>query len=127
MSFFDEPEETRTAPPDGAAQAPADGGSARRPPTTGRQAIRVRRVGLAVVVVIVIVLILLVNSCQTSARNSALKGYNNSVASLNARSEQTGATVQRALGRHQRPDEPADQLNQAASDAADRAHQRPRA
>jgi len=52
----------------------------------------VRRIGLAVVVVIAIILIaVLVNSCETSARNSALKDYNNSVASLNARSVQTGA------------------------------------
>ncbi len=51
----------------------------------------VRRIGLAAVVVIAIVLIaVLVNSCETSARNSALKDYNNSVASLNARSVQTG-------------------------------------
>ncbi len=53
----------------------------------------IRRVGLAAVVIIAIVLIaVLVNSCETSARNSALKDYNNSVASLNARSVQTGAS-----------------------------------
>ena len=58
----------------------------------------VRRIGLAVVVVIAIILIaVLVNSCETSARNSALKDYNNSVASLNARSVQTGANFFKVL------------------------------
>ena len=58
----------------------------------------VRRIGLAVVVVVAIILIaVLVNSCETSARNSALKDYNNSVASLNARSVQTGANFFKAL------------------------------
>ncbi len=52
----------------------------------------VRRIGLAVIVIIAIVLIaVLVNGCETSALNSALKDYNNSVASLNAQSVQTGA------------------------------------
>ena len=52
----------------------------------------VRRIGLAVVVIIAIVLIaVLVNGCETSARNNALKDYNNSVASLNEQSVQTGA------------------------------------
>jgi CARDB len=51
----------------------------------------VRRIVLAVAVVIAIVLIaVLVNSCQVNARNSALKDYNNSVASLNAQSVATG-------------------------------------
>ena len=58
----------------------------------------VRRIGLALVVIIAIVLIaVLVNSCETSARNSALKDYNNNVASLNARSVQTGTNVFNAL------------------------------
>jgi hypothetical protein len=58
----------------------------------------VRRIVLAVVVVVAIILIaVLVNSCETSARNSALKDYNNSVASLNARSVQTGANFFNAL------------------------------
>ena len=58
----------------------------------------VRRIGLAIVVVIAIILIaVLVNSCETSARNSALKDYNNNVASLNARSVQTGANFFKVL------------------------------
>ena len=48
---------------------------------------------LAVVVVVVIVLIaVLVNSCEVSARNSALKDYNNNVAALNAQSTNTGTS-----------------------------------
>ena len=91
VSFFDEPEETRTAPRTAPRRRRPTGGG-RRPPTTDRQAIRVRRVGLAVVVIIAIILIaVLVNSCETSARNSALKDYNNSVASLNEQSVQTGS------------------------------------
>jgi hypothetical protein len=51
----------------------------------------VRRVVLVAVVVVVVVLIaVLVNSCEVSARNSALQDYNNSVASLNAQSVNTG-------------------------------------
>jgi len=58
----------------------------------------VRRIGLAVVVIVAIILIaVLVNSCETSARNSALKDYNNNVASLNARSVQTGTNFFNAL------------------------------
>jgi hypothetical protein len=51
----------------------------------------VRRVVLVAVVVVAIVLIaVLVNSCEASARKSALQDYNNSVASLNAQSVNTG-------------------------------------
>jgi hypothetical protein len=79
----------------------------------------VRRIGLAVVVVIAIVLIaVLVNSCETSARNSALKDYNNSVASLNARSVQTGANFFAVLsGGTSDPTSLQQHLNQAVSDA----------
>ena len=80
----------------------------------------VRRIGLAVVVVIAIVLIaVLVNSCETSARNSALKDYNNSVASLNARSVQTGSNFFNVLsGGTSDPTSLQQRLNQAAGDAA---------
>ena len=58
----------------------------------------VRRIGLAIVVVVAIILIaVLVNSCEASARKSALEDYNNSVASLNARSVQTGTNFFGAL------------------------------
>jgi hypothetical protein len=53
----------------------------------------VRRAVLAVVVVVVIVLIaVLVNSCEASARKSALQDYNNNVASLNGQSVNTGTS-----------------------------------
>jgi hypothetical protein len=79
----------------------------------------VRRIGLAVVVVVAIILIaVLVNSCETSARNSALKDYNNSVASLNARSVQTGANFFKALsGGTSDPMSLQQSLAQAAGDA----------
>ncbi len=90
MSFFDEPEETRTAPRTPPRRRRSTGGP-RRPRQPPEQAILVRRVVLAVAVIIAIVLIaVLVNSCQVNARNSALKDYNNSVASLNAQSVATG-------------------------------------
>ena len=57
-----------------------------------------RRLVLAGVVVVAIILIaVLVNSCEVSARNSALKDYNNSVASLNAQSVNTGRSFFGAL------------------------------
>ena len=79
----------------------------------------VRRIGLAVIVIIAITLIaVLVNSCEVSARNSALKDYNNSVASLNARSVQTGGNFFKVLsGGTSNPTSMQEGLNQAASDA----------
>jgi hypothetical protein len=92
VSFFDEPEETRTAPRRAPRRRRPTGGG-RRPPAVSGQAILIRRIVLAVVVVAAIVLIaVLVNSCEVSARNSALKDYNNSVASLNAQSVNTSQT-----------------------------------
>lgn len=92
MSFFDEPEETRT-PPRSAPRRRRPNGGSRRPGPATQQAILVRRLVLAGVVVIAIILIaVLVNSCEVSARNSALKDYNNSVASLNAQSVNTGSS-----------------------------------
>jgi hypothetical protein len=90
VSFFDEPEETRTAPRAAPRRRQSSGGP-RRPRPVTQQAILVRRLVLAGVVIVVIVLIaVLVNSCEVSARNNALKDYNNSVASLNAQSVTTG-------------------------------------
>jgi hypothetical protein len=118
VSFFDEPEETRTAPRAAPRRRRPPGGGG-RPPAADRQAILVRRIGLAVVVLIAIVLIaVLVNSCEVSARNSALKDYNNSVASLNARSVQTGANFFNVLsGGTSDPTSLQQHLNQAVSDA----------
>jgi hypothetical protein len=98
VSFFDEPEETRTEPRTAPRRRrPTGGGGRSRPPATG-QAILVRRIVLVAGVVIVIVLIaLLVNSCEVNARNNALEDYNNGVASLNAQSVNTGASFFNAL------------------------------
>jgi hypothetical protein len=92
VSFFDEPEETRTAPRTAPPRRrPSGGGGGRRPRAANNQSILIRRVVLAVVIVVAIVLIaVLVNSCEVSARNSALKDYNNNVAALNAKSTGTG-------------------------------------
>ncbi|HTU84845.1 MAG TPA: hypothetical protein VMF57_04675 [Solirubrobacteraceae bacterium] len=99
VSFFDETEETRTAPRQAPRRRrPAGGGGAgprrpRAPRSTTSQAILVRRIVLAVIVVVAIVLIaVLVNSCEVSARNSSLKDYNNNVAAINAQSISTGQT-----------------------------------
>jgi hypothetical protein len=92
VSFFDEPEETRT-PPRTAPRRRRPTGGDRRPRSATQQAILVRRLVLAAIVVVAIILIaVLVNSCEVSARNSALKDYNNSVASLNAQSVTTGSS-----------------------------------
>jgi hypothetical protein len=79
----------------------------------------VRRIGLAIVVVIAIILIaVLVNGCEASARKSALEDYNNSVASLNARSVQTGTNFFNALsGGTSDPTSLSQSLAQAVSSA----------
>ncbi len=106
MSFFDDAEEpsTRTRPeprrrrPSGSGRRPP--GSGQRPPGSGRrpprerQSIQARRGIAAVVVVVLVILIVLgVHSCQVSQRNSALKDYNNSVASLIQQSDQTSSQL----------------------------------
>jgi hypothetical protein len=80
----------------------------------------VRRLVLAGVVVIAIILIaVLVNSCEVSARNSALKDYNNSVASLNAQSVNTGDSFFRTLqGPTSDPTSLQTSLNQSFTDAS---------
>jgi len=95
LSFFDDVEEPSTAPRSrrtaGAGRPPSRTGG-QQPPS--RQAIQVRRAVAAVALVIVIVLIALgVHSCQVSQRNSALKDYNNNVASVLAQSDQTGSQL----------------------------------
>ncbi len=91
MSFFDEADEpatTRTAP-----RRRRPSGSGRRPPRD-TQSIQVRRAVAAAIILVVLVLIVLgVHSCQISQRNSALKDYNNNVASLIQESNQTGTQL----------------------------------
>jgi hypothetical protein len=119
VSFFDEPEETRTTPrTPPRRRRPSSGGRGSRPPT--QQAILVRRVVLVAAVVVAIVLIaVLVNSCQTNAHNNALKDYNTSVASLNQKSVNTGARFFSLLsGPLNDPTGLQTNLSQAAADAA---------
>jgi hypothetical protein len=118
VSFFDEPEETRTAPRT-APRRRRPSGDPRRPRPATQQAILIRRLVLAAIVVIAIVLIaVLVNSCQVNARNSALKDYNNNVASLNAQSVTTGQGFFRTLsGPTSDPTTLQDNLNQSLSEA----------
>jgi hypothetical protein len=103
LSFFDEvEEETQVRQPTGGSRRsrgrgsrPPGGGG--RPPRRGRrppaeeQAIRVRRAVALVALVIVLVLIVIgVHSCAVSQANSALRNYNDSVASLIRASNQNG-------------------------------------
>jgi hypothetical protein len=80
----------------------------------------VRRIALVAAVVIAIVLIaVLVNSCEVSARNSALEDYNNNVASLNAQSVNTGRSFFNALaGPTSDPTALQHSLNQAAGEGS---------
>jgi hypothetical protein len=118
VSFFDEPEETRTAPRSAPRRRRSTGGGRRTGPAT-QQAILVRRLILAAVVVVAIIPIaVLVNSCEVSARNSALKDYNTSVASLNAQSVNTGHSFFATLsGPTSEPTSLQNSLNQSLSDA----------
>jgi hypothetical protein len=52
-----------------------------------------RAIALAGIVIVVILIVLGVHSCQVSQRNSSLKDYSNSVATLVAKSNQTGHTL----------------------------------
>ena len=86
MSFFDEADEPRAAPP--RTRRPSRAG--RRPPGD-KQSIQARRAVAGVAIVIVVILVVLgVHSCQVSARNSALKDYTNNVASILQESNNTG-------------------------------------
>jgi hypothetical protein len=89
VSFFDEVDQ----PPRARAGGRPSAAGRRRPSGTDPKFL-VRRVVLLVAVVVAIILIVLgVHSCQVSARNSALRDYDNSVASLVQRSNQTGHSL----------------------------------
>lgn len=107
MSFFDEVEETQVRPPSegrrsrGRDSRPPGGGrppsGGRRPPTD-EQAIRVRRtVALVALVIVIVLLVIGVHSCSVSQANSALRNYNDSVASLIRASNQNGDQMFSAL------------------------------
>ena len=89
MSFFDDAEEPpRTPRPAARRRSPSRGG--RRPPRD-KQSIQVRRgIAVAAILVVIVLVVLGVHSCQVSQRNTALKDYNNSVASLIQQSDNTG-------------------------------------
>jgi hypothetical protein len=91
VSFFDEVEEPGFGRP--ARERTRRSRGARRPPAAQRKFL-VRRAVLAVGVLVAVVLVVVgVHSCQVSARNSAMRDYDNSVASLIQRSDQTGRTL----------------------------------
>jgi hypothetical protein len=98
LSFFDDADEPLTEPSTAPRRRRPSGGGGARPPrgggrSSGQEAFVVRRgVALAIVVIAVILIVLGVHSCEVSARNSALKDYSNSVASLITKSDQTGKT-----------------------------------
>jgi hypothetical protein len=89
LSFFDEADEPQTRQRPAPRRRPPSGGG-RRPPTD-RQSIQTRRAVAAVVGLVVLILLILgIHSCQVSARNSALKDYNNSVSAVVTSSLHTG-------------------------------------
>jgi hypothetical protein len=107
LSFFDDVEETEVRPP---SEARRPRGRSSRPPGGGNrgggnrgggrrsdadeQAIRVRRgVALVALVIILILIVIGVHSCAVSQANSALRNYNDSVASLIRASNTNGDQV----------------------------------
>jgi hypothetical protein len=107
LSFFDDVEETEVRPPSDPrrprgrnTRASGGGGrgtGGRRPSGGGRrppaeeQAIRVRRgVALIALVIVLVLIVVGVHSCAVSQANSALRNYNDSVASLIRSSNQNG-------------------------------------
>ena len=119
MSFFDEPEETRTEQRT-APRRRRSTGARRRPGPATRQTILIRQIVLVAAVVVAIVLIaLLVNSCESNARKTALKDYNNSFASLNAQSVNTGSGFFHSLsGPTSDPTALNNSLNQSADEGS---------
>ncbi len=98
MSFFDEADEPLTEQRTASRRRGSSGGG--RSPSGGRrsgseqQAFIVRRaIALIVLVIAVILIVLGVHSCEVSQRNSALKNYSDNVATLIAKSDQTGKTL----------------------------------
>ncbi len=90
VSFFDGTEEEPALSRATASSRRRRERSGRRPPAVQRRFL-VRRVVLAAAVIVAVILVVVgVHSCQVSARNSAMRDYDNSVASLVQRSNQTG-------------------------------------
>ncbi len=93
MSFFDEDDEPRTRTP---RPRRAAGGDV----ATDTQTIRTRQAVLAIgVIVILLLLVFVVRSCQSSAKENALKDYNREVSTIAGESSQTvGAQFFQLLG-----------------------------
>lgn len=116
MSFFDEADEPRTAPRPAPRRRRTTGGG-RRPPNDP-QVIRTRRIGAGFALIIAIILIgVLVNSCEVSARNSALKNYNSNVVALIEQSNATSRTFFGVLVSRAGARSIYTSLNQARADA----------
>ena len=99
MSFFDEADEPQTEP---RRRRPPSGGGVpprgrRRSPSEQQQFMIRRVVAGGVLLVVVIVIALGIHSCEVSQRNTALRDYSTSVASLMADSHQTGQNFFRTL------------------------------
>lgn len=81
LSFFDESDETRSAPRPRRPSSPRGGGGQR--PPMDHQTLLVRRlIAAAAVLVVLILLIVLVKGCVDNRRETALKDYNRSVRAL---------------------------------------------
>lgn len=120
MSFFDEADEPLTEPrrrrPPGGGGRPPSGH--RRSPSEQQQFL-VRRVAAgAVLLVVVIVIALGIHSCEVSQRNTALRDYATSVASLMASSHQTAQSLFADLSKGGGAVALQNEINQLAADAA---------
>src|SRR5947209_10890382 len=88
LSFFDEADEPRTTPRRG-REPPR-----RRRPPGDHQAVQIRRaIAIGAIVVLVILAALGIKSCQDSARNSALRNYNDNVGTLIQESNASGRSL----------------------------------
>ncbi len=93
MSFFDEDDEPRSRPP---RPRRAAGGDV----SADTQTIRIRQAAAAIgLIVILLLLVFVVRSCQSSAKENALKDYNREVSTIGGESaSQIGAEFFRLLG-----------------------------
>jgi hypothetical protein len=127
LSFFDEADEPLTEPrprrpPGGGGRVPPGGGGrvpprARRSASEQQQFMIRRAVAGAVLLVVVIVIALGIHGCEVSQRNSALRNYATSVASLVARSTQTGQALFTSLSHGGGAQKLQNAVNQALADA----------
>ena len=120
MSFFDEADEPLTEPrrrrPPGGGGVPPRG--RRRSPSEQQQFLIRRVVAGAVLLVVVIVLALGIHSCEVSQRNTALRDYSTSVASLMASSHQTAQSLFADLSKGGGAVSLQNEINSLAADAS---------